>query len=103
MLTIDDTNKGRIRLLFKEKHIGDAILDVDGFYYFYPLLQGGLWSEYSLTLILDKLKELNKPILDKLKEMNEPNFQNYLLEFPEMTDEELKNIEEKRKHFNKWK
>lgn len=103
MLTIDETNKGRIRLFFKAKHIGDAILDVDGFYYFYPILQGGFWSEYSLTLILDKLKELNKPILDKLKEMNEPNFQNYLLEFPEMTDEELKDIEEKRNHLNKWK
>jgi hypothetical protein len=75
-LTIDDTNKGRIKLLFKERHIGDAILDVDGFYYFYPILQGGFWSEYSLTLILDKLKELNEPMNKHLEEYYQNEIKN---------------------------
>jgi hypothetical protein len=42
------------------KYIGDMFPDVDGFYYFWPIKEGGSWSEYSLRLLADKLKELNK-------------------------------------------
>jgi hypothetical protein len=30
------------------------------------------------------------------------NFQRFLLDSPEMTDEEFQAIEEKRRHLNKW-
>lgn len=42
------------------KTIGTFIQDVDGFYYF-EAISTGLWSDYALKAISDKLFELNKP------------------------------------------
>lgn len=40
--------------------LGEFIRDVDGFFYFKHMDSDGLWSEYSLRLLANKLKEVNK-------------------------------------------
>lgn len=44
-----------------DHYVGRFIRDVDGFFYYDPFHEPGLWSEYHLRLIVDKLKELNAP------------------------------------------
>lgn len=52
----------------KSKNIGKFIQDVDGFYYYHPKLKGGgLWSEHTMRMIADKLKNLNKPWNDYIE------------------------------------
>lgn len=46
--------------------MGEAIMDVDGFYKFFPEDQGGYWDEASLYYVYDKLKTLNKAWSDHL-------------------------------------
>jgi len=67
-IEIDNTNINLIPFKFNNNHFGDAVLDVDGFYYFVFKDKGGYWSEYSLKLISEKLTELNKGWNDYIKE-----------------------------------
>lgn len=50
------------------KLIGHFITSDDGFYYFseYQAVNGGLWSDYALFALANKLKELNKPWRDQI-------------------------------------
>jgi hypothetical protein len=43
---------------------GDLVMDVDGYYYWWPPHRtcGGCWPEQFLTIISTKLKELNVPM-----------------------------------------
>lgn len=49
-----------------DKFIGRFICDVDGFYYFSPLGNNYLLSDYALIELGEKLKELNRDWLDEL-------------------------------------
>lgn len=42
-----------------QNKLGDFIVDVDGFYVFFPESQGGFYNEYFLKVLLDKLTVLN--------------------------------------------
>jgi len=49
------------------KLIGYFIPEVDGFFYFSPeQYNSGVWSDYALLEIGNKLKEINQPWVDKL-------------------------------------
>ena len=50
------------------KLIGHFIMSDDGFYSF-SSLGDGLWSDYALIEIGNKLKELNRPWLEKINEV----------------------------------
>lgn len=53
-----------------DKLIGKFVPDVDGFFYFLPENNNkGLWSDYTLIEIGNRLKEINKPWDDHLKEI----------------------------------
>jgi hypothetical protein len=53
-------------------HLGEFIIDVDGYYKFWPRLSGGYWEGYVLRAIADKEEELNKEWDDHIK--NDPIF-----------------------------
>lgn len=40
--------------------LGQLLMEVDGFYVFYPDLNGGFWQEHVLKQLADKLKSLNE-------------------------------------------
>lgn len=42
-------------------HLGDFVINDDGYWVFFPELKGGYWDEYILQLLADKLKEINEP------------------------------------------
>ena len=46
--------------------LGEVVMDVDGFYYFWPELRGGHWDQSVLRQISDLLEEKNKPWQDKI-------------------------------------
>lgn len=50
------------------KHLGYFRLDVDGYYYFEELPNGGYWSAHSLRHIANKLDEINKPYDDEVNQ-----------------------------------
>jgi len=58
-----------INIYFSEnnKYIGDFVLLEDGYFYYQPLQHSGVFSEYTLKLIYDKLTELNKYWDKKIK------------------------------------
>ena len=45
---------------FNEKYIGNFIMDVDGSFYFVSMNNNAWYSEYSLKVIYETLKELNE-------------------------------------------
>lgn len=50
-----------IEIYFNDLLLGYYVMDVDGFYYFKVYKDdGGLWSDYILKEITDKLFEINK-------------------------------------------
>lgn len=49
-----------IYLYFNANKLGYCYREIDGYYVFVPE-EGGTWDRYSLSLILDKLRELNEP------------------------------------------
>lgn len=53
-------------VLIQNVYVGRFIRDVDGYFYYDPSIGDGLWSEYELRLIVDKLRELNRPWNDHL-------------------------------------
>jgi hypothetical protein len=46
--------------------LGHIVADVDGFYYFWPKLRGGHWSQELLRTIADHLEIKNKPWQDQI-------------------------------------
>jgi uncharacterized membrane protein len=44
---------------YNDKKIWELVLDIDGFYYFEPILIKGYWSSYWMKEICNKLDELN--------------------------------------------
>jgi hypothetical protein len=71
---IDD--RYEVRVESNNKLLGEFVLNIDGFYYF-SILEApvnGLWSDYALSEIVDKLKELNHDWKDHLdKHFSETN------------------------------
>ena len=66
--------------------IGKAVIDVDGYYYFLPNVNGGgLWQAHVLKKIAEVLDNLNKEWNDQV----EKYFQETITEF---TDEELNDL-----------
>lgn len=51
--------EGGYRASLGNLHVGDIIVDVDGYYKYWPVSRGGFWDEYYLTLVLNTLKDLN--------------------------------------------
>jgi hypothetical protein len=49
-----------------KQYVGRFIRDIDGYFCYDPSIGDGLWSEYELRLIVDKLRELNRPWNDHL-------------------------------------
>lgn len=61
MLNLEKVNKGLYNVSYgKSNKLGIIYMEVDGYFVFQPEEGSGFWNEYSLTLIVDKLKELNK-------------------------------------------
>lgn len=56
-----ETEKGVKELVINNKSIGEFIIDVDGYYYFWfnPEVTKGSWNSHALRLIADKQDELN--------------------------------------------
>ena len=50
-----------------DKHLGEFILDVDGFWYYVPSEGHGWWSDYLLIEIGESLKELNRPYAEHIE------------------------------------
>jgi len=52
------------------KYLGKAVMDIDGYYYYWPSdnLSSGSWSSYTLREIADILEELNKEYEKSVKE-----------------------------------
>lgn len=63
--------------------------DGDTFQYILEMSSQGIANKSGFTLLLTKQVSID-------------NFKKYLLSWPEMTDQELKDITEKRQQFNKW-
>ena len=61
-LTTEKINDHHLKIIFGgNRHIGYAIRDVDGYYYFEAVTQSsGFWSSYSLRMIADLLDEINQ-------------------------------------------
>ena len=70
MLKLNKINESyyEVLVISNNKLVGNFIQDVDGFFYFSPTGEGGLWSDYGLLEIGTKLKELNKPWSDHIDE-----------------------------------
>ena len=60
-----------------DKVVGQAILDVDGHYYFWFINKTeGAWSSYILREIADKLDMINKPYVDRVNAYFESEISN---------------------------
>ena len=57
-----------VRVKSSDLLIGQFIMSDDGFYYFLPgtTQDGGLWSDYTLIAIGNKLKIINQPWAEKI-------------------------------------
>jgi hypothetical protein len=89
-ITLKSTDSGgdsfyRVHFKGNDKQIGNFVKDVDGYYYFDTLYNGGLWDATILRSIADALDELNKPWNDEIKayfeaekEKDEPPLTPYL-------------------------
>lgn len=53
-------NKNHYKLTFGGKYLGNLIRDVDGYFYYDPILERGTWASWSLKAIADMLDNLNK-------------------------------------------
>ena len=45
---------------YQYSHIGDAVVNDDGYYVFFPIQNGGYWSADVLRHVADTLDELNR-------------------------------------------
>lgn len=48
--------------------MGEVLMDVDGYYKYWPITTGGYWDEGSLTYVLEYLKEKNKEWDERINE-----------------------------------
>lgn len=62
MLNLEKVNRVLYNVSYgaNNKKLGIIYMEDDGYFVFQPEDGSGFWNEYSLTLIVDKLKELNK-------------------------------------------
>jgi hypothetical protein len=69
-LTAERIADHHFKIIFdNKKHIGYAVMDVDGYYYFDPITQSnGFWNSYSLRMISDLLDEINSEHDNKIRE-----------------------------------
>lgn len=52
-----------------DAHMGEFVMDVDGYFYYYPILEGGgFWEAHVLIKLGNKLNELNKAWDDQINE-----------------------------------
>lgn len=70
MITAKLRTNGRADLFFNDSvYLGYAYRESDGYYVFMNAIENqGAWSSYSLDLVSNKLRELNKPWNDKVNE-----------------------------------
>lgn len=67
--TIKIDNLYEVRVESNNKLIGHFILSDDGYYQFAPYdIDGGLWSDYVLLEVANKLKAINKPWDDEIND-----------------------------------
>lgn len=59
-------NKNKYNLYYGDHKIGEAVIDVDGYYYLTTWTNGGIAGSYTLRLIADALDEINQPWTDKI-------------------------------------
>lgn len=69
-LTTEKIGDHHFKIIFDgNRHIGYAIMDIDGYYYFEHLTQSnGFWSSYALRMISDLLDEINSEHDNKIRE-----------------------------------
>lgn len=60
-INTQEVTKGLHKVYFGDKHLGEFVLDVDGYFYYWPTDERGCWASYSMRWIADKLDELNRP------------------------------------------
>lgn len=60
-INTQEITKGRYKVFFNTNYLGDLVMDVDGYFYYWPSIEKGAWSSYSMRMIADKMDELNKP------------------------------------------
>jgi hypothetical protein len=66
----------KIYVISNGKYIGNAIMDIDGYYYYWPSDKlTGSWSSYILREIADTLDELNKEYEKSVKDYFRNNSQ----------------------------
>ena len=65
-LTLKPDGKNRYLVYFKQnmKCVGSFLMDVDGYYYYWPNNGNGCWSSHTLIMIADALDKINKPYDD---------------------------------------
>jgi len=50
----------RANIDFPQREVGSLVMDVDGYFYFWPVDNNGAWSSYHLREVANKLDEINK-------------------------------------------
>jgi len=50
----------RANIDFPQREVGSLVMDVDGYFYFWPIDNNGAWSSYHLREVANKLDEINK-------------------------------------------
>ena len=50
----------KIYFSVNHKHLGNAVMDIDGYYLFYPEENNRGWSSYGLNLVKDTIDALNE-------------------------------------------
>jgi hypothetical protein len=85
-LTLNQTTGRNYDLIWNDSiNIGQAVIDVDGFYYFLPNHNGGgLWQAYVLRAIAERLDELNQEWSEEIDRM--------FAESPKFNDGELDDL-----------
>ena len=69
MLELKETKIGHFEVLVSDnrKPIGECLMDVDGYYYFYPDSDGG-WNVYALREVTKLLSDLNLEFDNHIKD-----------------------------------
>jgi hypothetical protein len=68
VITAKEQDQNLHEVFFKDKLIGCLIRSDDGYFYYSPGKTSGLWGEWEMRAIADKLKEMNAEWDDKVKE-----------------------------------
>lgn len=66
------TTQGKADFIFNGKKLGEFVMDVDGFFYYWPDEKcTGAWPSYLLKKAAKELDDLNKPWEEKITEFFE--------------------------------